>query len=510
MPLLATIFQAECFNEPPYLTLYPVVSNGFNDTDIIYIMADEAEVLDWGGEEDEQYRTLLFTSIILILPFFQAEEPEDATQDAGTGDHDDVVSIGGEDDDMQELAAFQSLTQEDSENEASPFPASMLLPLQAETVLPPRREEAPDSPPSMPASPSRKAQRRPSPSTRPSTQNHKQVQSRPLKAPLTHALPAKPMFEAPSFLSRTQPSSNAMSASVMSDRRGQEKESTRKLANGSSRTAPSEPLPSGWEIRYSSSKGDQAGEPYYYDFINHVSQWERPTLNDDRGKGPAPRARELDRSGREDSRPDSRLARGQSMSDLRSARRADGPLAKGRNRSRSASLSRDIPGQHRTATGRSDIPRRPASPPYEEREPRIPSQSDAFGASSTFTNRRDSPSARSHRRKTELDEPPARIAQRGNDVIARDFVKSGDSDRARRGAESDREGRRDFAPPPRDYPNRSLKDSDNYRSRDLPMSLVDPAPPPAHRSTLSASRLHHFLGFPPLQSRLSLNATCSV
>ena len=89
-------------------------------------------------------------------------------------------------------------------------------------------------------------------------------------------------------------------------------------------------------------------------------------------------------------------------------------------------------------------------------------------------------------------------------MIARDFVKNSEPDRARRITGSDREGRRAFAPlPPRDSPDRSLWGSDNYRGRDLPVSSGDPAPLPAHRSTLSASRLHHSLGFPPLQTQLS-------
>ncbi|EJD03247.1 uncharacterized protein FOMMEDRAFT_168263 [Fomitiporia mediterranea MF3/22] len=191
-------------------------------------------------------------------------------------DRDDVVSIGGEEDDLQELAAFHSRTQQGDGEDGTPHP-NVQPPSVEATKNSPQRD--PKDAPATPGSPPADTPLHDSQNERklPPEQSESQSSSGSVRAPLMHALPPKPSVGAPGPVSR---SSSFVGASSMSDsRRNQEGDSGRRVAvNGSRQAISSEALPPDWETRHSSG-----GELYYYNTRTLVSQWDRPTLN---GKAP--------------------------------------------------------------------------------------------------------------------------------------------------------------------------------------------------------------------------------
>ena len=209
-----------------------------------------------------------------------------------TGDADDVVSLGGEEDDLQEKAAFQSRTMQNDEDDevvgtGTPKPPSVPSFPKEELVAkkePPRNPDearVPDAPAVLPPSKSAPIEASETPKT-----SQRRSKSPPrMKAPMTHALPPKPIVT-PIPPSRTP--SSFIQASAMSDiRRDSEKDRDggRKRANGA-KQSNTDALPPDWEVRRSSS-----GATYYYNTRTFVSQWERPVAD---GKAPSSKPRSID------------------------------------------------------------------------------------------------------------------------------------------------------------------------------------------------------------------------
>ncbi|KAI5117751.1 hypothetical protein M0805_000595 [Coniferiporia weirii] len=286
-------------------------------------MADDAEILDWGGEDDEHYGEGLYRT-------------------ASMGDGDDVVSIGGEEDDMKELAAFQSRSLRDNGNDDSPTATARPLSVQSGKVTP-RRDSGDARFPPEPSPPGNKSPYDASAARR-NSHRRSRSQSRSLKAPLTHALPPKPVVATPSYRARTQSNPGFMSASVMSSsRRTQDKDGSRRRANGSSKPHASDTLPPDWVIRHSTGKGGETGETYYYNVRTDISQWERPLFDDDRnGKASPLIPRDIERTDYRESHPDSKTTRSHSSGDVRSERRVVDQTSRGRDQPRPASPVHDL------------------------------------------------------------------------------------------------------------------------------------------------------------------------
>ncbi|THH07551.1 hypothetical protein EW145_g3305 [Phellinidium pouzarii] len=332
-------------------------------------MADDAEVLDWGGEDDEhyEYRT------------------------TNMGDGDDVVSIGGEEDDMMELAAFHSRSLRDNGNEDSPDDVARPLSAESGKATPRLDDSRPQLEQKSPGTKSLYD----SSATRGASHRRSQSQSRSLKAPLMHALPPKPaVAPAPSYRDRTQSNPGFIAASVMSSsRRVQEKDDSRRRTNGTSKLPASDVLPSHWVIRHSTGKGGEKGEIYYYNIRTDVSQWERPSDDDHIGKTSPPNSRETDRLEFPDNHLDSKMARNRSSGDVRSDRQSDSQLTKGRDRPTSPAHDLSYDDRHyRPANGGGTSPSRTVQRSRLESPPiNVQNQNhhrdDAFNESAVSQNR---------------------------------------------------------------------------------------------------------------------------
>ena len=185
-------------------------------------MDEDTEVLDWGHEEDDYppYDTRRSREN-MGEPRYNADE-----------DCDDTVSLGGDEDDLNVVYAYQSSSLKSSE------------------VLRHRdRDHHRESSYSGPRQPSHLS---------PPHSSHQH-------AKLTHALPAKPAIANPS-LAVTQ--SQLLEASSMINGRGRDRRNSLKKTAG-------EPLPPDWEARHPRSGGSDV---YYYNTKTHESTWERPTL----------------------------------------------------------------------------------------------------------------------------------------------------------------------------------------------------------------------------------------
>lgn len=231
-------------------------------------MEEETEVLDWGNEDDEphgEHRNRDY------LGAHDGQRPPRNSDDA-----DDVVSLGGEEDDMQELAAFQSRTQqeaiEDSHNTA---PLGSTKPSQRESSNPPSERQR-----------SSKTYRSQYVDDTPRlTRNSPRSSRREL--PVIPGLPPKPTVAPPNFPPSRSP---IMGASTMAKApRLTDKE--RRRANGSPdkighpNSDEYGPLPPDWEVRLSRSAQSQI---YYFNTRTELSQWTRPASS---GKPMSPRGR---------------------------------------------------------------------------------------------------------------------------------------------------------------------------------------------------------------------------
>ncbi|KAH9932303.1 uncharacterized protein B0H18DRAFT_53016 [Fomitopsis serialis] len=178
-------------------------------------MEDDAEVLDWGHEDDEQ------------------------TAQHGPEDAEDAVSLGGDEDDMQDYYSYQAAEQE----VAAQLPNSYSTSHGKRESYGSKQSAAPPRDPDSP--------------------HLRRSQS---VGKLTHALPPKPVLSvAPVHPSPAQ-------ASTLASSMIQREPRTNGLGmpvSGSNHDA----LPPDWELRQARSGG---GEQYYYNTKTHESTWTQP------------------------------------------------------------------------------------------------------------------------------------------------------------------------------------------------------------------------------------------
>ena len=189
-------------------------------------MDEDTEVLDWGHEEDD----------------YQSYDTRRSRENIGEPRHhadedcDDTVSLGGDEDDLGVVYAYQSRSYQEK-------PKSSDIPRHHS------RDHHRES--------SHSSARQPSHLSSPhSSHQH---------GKLTHALPAKPVIANPSV---AVAQSQLLEASSMVNGRDRERRNSIKKPGG-------EPLPPDWEVRHPRSGGS---EVYYYNIKTHESTWVRPTL----------------------------------------------------------------------------------------------------------------------------------------------------------------------------------------------------------------------------------------
>ena len=201
-------------------------------------MDDDTEVLDWGNEDDEIQGPDTYRS------YRSSGDGPDNWRDPEEAE--DVVSLGGDEDDMQNFYAYKS-----SEEDASRGQSSASKPTSQSGG---QKRDQRDFSSHMPSS----SQTSDSASTLRRSQSF---------GKMTHALPPKPVLVASTYI---PPSPVQMStlASAMVPRE--------KKANGhgkSGRSLDGDILPPDWEVRY--SRGDSR-EKYFYNVKTHESTWTQP------------------------------------------------------------------------------------------------------------------------------------------------------------------------------------------------------------------------------------------
>lgn len=194
-------------------------------------MDEDTEVLDWGHEEDD------YPSYDTRRSRENMGEPHYNVD----GDCDDTVSLGGDEDDLGVVYAYQSISHQEK--------------LKSSEV--PRHRD-------------RDHHRESSHSGARQTSHLSPSHSSHQHAKLTHALPAKPAI-ANSSMAVIQ--SQLLEASSMINGHDRERRNSLKKPVG-------EPLPPDWEVRNPRSGGS---EVYYYNTKTHESTWVRPILAPPKG-----------------------------------------------------------------------------------------------------------------------------------------------------------------------------------------------------------------------------------
>lgn len=185
----------------------------------------DEETLDWGNEEDEQH----------ILG-------------AGVEDAEDAVSLGGDEDDGQDFAAYQSGSAQDAEVTHSEFTDHH------------DRFEA--------SSQQSRSEREPSRATA-SPHHHSRRSQSSSFGQLKHALPPKPVLVAPEYARTAAPQMSTLAGPmVLSQRR-----SNGHTKGDSDSLDAAELLPPDWEVRRPRNGGQDV---YYYNVKTHESTWARP------------------------------------------------------------------------------------------------------------------------------------------------------------------------------------------------------------------------------------------
>ena len=218
-------------------------------------MEDEHETLDWGNEDDEPQNPSPNG------PHSHSKGLDiDYRRSGDTEDVEDAVSLGGDEDDIQDYMTYQSNSDKPGNVKATPAPPAWQrargdaskVEAERDTTPSPRRESSP-----LFQSPTRA--------------NSSSNRIHPPPQNLIHALPPKPVVSS-AFLA--MPSTTAASPMSMA-RRDKERR-----VNGMEKAIDSvESLPPDWEVRYSRSGGRDA---YYYNLKTFESTWIRPSMNDGR------------------------------------------------------------------------------------------------------------------------------------------------------------------------------------------------------------------------------------
>lgn len=189
-------------------------------------MDEDIEVLDWGHEEDD------YPSYDSRRSRENMGEPRYNVDE----DCDDTVSLGGDEDDLGVVYAYQSSSHREK-------------PKSSEVSRHRDRDHHRESSHSGPRQPS-------DPSSPPSSHQH---------AKFMHALPAKPAIANPPV---PVPQSQLLEASFMINGRDRDRRNSLKKPVG-------DPLPPDWEVRHPRGGGS---EIYYYNTKTHESTWVRPIL----------------------------------------------------------------------------------------------------------------------------------------------------------------------------------------------------------------------------------------
>jgi len=194
-------------------------------------MDEDTEVLDWGHEEDDyqSYDTR------------RSRENIGETRRHADEDCDDTVSLGGDEDDLGVVYAYQSRSYQEK-SKSSEIPRHH------------NRDHYRES--------SHSSARQPSHLSSPHSSHQ--------YAKLTHALPAKPVIVNPSV---AVAQSQLLEASSMINGRDHDR-------RNSIKKPVVESLPPDWEIRHPRSGGS---EVYYYNTKTHESTWVQPTLVPSKG-----------------------------------------------------------------------------------------------------------------------------------------------------------------------------------------------------------------------------------
>lgn len=181
--------------------------------------------MDWGNEEDEQQTGYL--------------------QNDGREDAEDAVSLGGDEDDDQDLSVFQqhSVAELDATLPASP-------PQQSQTEPPSSQTSRHD--PDLSQS-----------SLTPDSPQHSKRSQTSSFAQLKHALPPKPVLASADYARAAPPQTSTLAGPmVQRDRR----------SNGHGSHDQTDSLPPDWETRVSKTGGGE----YFYNNKTHESTWARP------------------------------------------------------------------------------------------------------------------------------------------------------------------------------------------------------------------------------------------
>jgi hypothetical protein len=245
-------------------------------------MEEDAEVLDWGNEDDEAQ----------VMELHRV-----ALQPSGQDDAEDAVSLGGDEDD--EIYPYRAASQEDLwKGQYTAADTAQIL-QQTPSLKGDLQRENPGT-----------AQK---PSSKQSDLS--QLCRSQSLGQLTHALPPKPPVAPPPFVPTTSvQTSTIASAMVVRDRR----------SNGHSKNVPGSRdrgtgLPPDWEERF---PRNGSSDPYYYNIKTHESTWKRPMQGHSEPLSPA-KEREVDVRVSVDPLP----RRGGAHAISGSPRRGDGPRA---------------------------------------------------------------------------------------------------------------------------------------------------------------------------------------
>ncbi|KAI0041513.1 hypothetical protein FA95DRAFT_1467842, partial [Auriscalpium vulgare] len=208
-------------------------------------MDDDHEVLDWGNEDDEIINSSGYDRT------HNASFDVDPKRSGEVEDVEDAVSLGGDDDDMQD---YMPPAYRGDANGDAPGVYKGLSSSRGDGGRRDQDSAPPDSPRKAALSHSKS-----SPSQNSSQPN------RNLPQPLKHALPPKPVVSS-TFL--PLPSTTAASPMSMA-RRDKERRS-----NGVAKSAE-DALPPDWELR---TARNGTRESYFYNVRTHESTWSRPEV----------------------------------------------------------------------------------------------------------------------------------------------------------------------------------------------------------------------------------------
>lgn len=211
-------------------------------------MEEDAEVLDWGNEDDEMQ------SLDTLRGYAQQNQSDGGVATGGDFEEaEDAVSLGGDED--EEADAYASVP-DDSEQVPVEQDGSTYPPLLERISVDEGIDVQQESSGRSTKPPSRKAG--------PTMARRSQSVGK-----LTHALPPKPIVAPPPFIPTTTVHPTTLASSMIYRER---------RANGISKPLSNsqdthDALPPDWEVRYPRNGGR---EGYFYNTRTHESTWTRP------------------------------------------------------------------------------------------------------------------------------------------------------------------------------------------------------------------------------------------